>query len=453
MYRNRIVTILLVIFSISSFFFLFSYSEKDVFAQVSCPSNIDPDSIECLDYLTEQHGNLQKNQISIQKQIANEEYQQLSLQEKISYTENQITQTENEIKILEVEIAAHNIEIKLLEGAIAEMEDNVSLLSQEITQLKNSVNRRISESYKYSFVRPIELFLDIKNLSTVIRKSKYLVITRSQDKQYLEEYSKKVLGIKIEEKILAEKKGELQTARNEMDGEKVLLAESKENLSAQKTERESLLAQSKAKAAQLLAEMAQNKILQGQLDAQIAVLRNANIGTMVKKGPVGKGVFIGTLDKGRGFCGFSTGPHLHFGISSTATGQGFYANVPVWENGYLKWEGDGPVRDWDGKTPQPASSGSFLMPLTGSVVVTQNYHESDPSNFYAVDMVRADYFSTGGASVVAAAAGTLYRNKETICIKYDENRNCIERKDCGQDYVIIDHNNGLRTIYVHLTRE
>ena len=84
MNRNRIITILLVIFSFFSFFFLFNYSKEDIFAQTSCPSNIDPDSIECLDYLTEQLGSLEKASYHT-KQIANEEYQQLSLQENKLY--------------------------------------------------------------------------------------------------------------------------------------------------------------------------------------------------------------------------------------------------------------------------------------------------------------------------------------------------------------------------------
>ena len=69
MNRNRIVTILLVIFSFFSFFFLFNYSKEDIFAQTSCPSNIDPDSIECLDYLTEQLGSLEKKNRVYEEQI------------------------------------------------------------------------------------------------------------------------------------------------------------------------------------------------------------------------------------------------------------------------------------------------------------------------------------------------------------------------------------------------
>ena len=434
------------------FTLLSSYNIKPVEADSLCPSYMNPDSLQCLNYLEKQRAQIESQTTKAQKQLKDIEYQKLSLEEKIEYTGNLIAQMENDIKKLQLEISATDIEINMLEKDIKGKEDDISTLKQEIIVLSDTVSERVTESYKYSFLDSIAVFLDFQNAPAILRRIKYLEITREQDKAVLGEHTEKTSILEKEEERLSETKEELQEKRNLVENERVELGEQKLSLDAQKRERESLLAQAKAKERQLLAEMAQNKTLQSKLDAQIAVLRNQNIGDMVEEGPVGRGNLIGTLDKGRGYCGFSTGPHLHFGISKTATGQGFYANVPVWENGYLTWGGYGPVKEWDGKFPQPASSGSYLMPLTGSVVVTQNYHEGDSNNYYAVDMVRADFYSTGGAQVVAAAAGTLYRNKETVCTQWSGGV-CKAKKDCGQDYVIIDHHNGLRTIYVHLARK
>jgi peptidoglycan hydrolase CwlO-like protein len=148
----------------------------------SCPSTMNPDSIECLDYLRKKLAEINSQQGSLQKNLNNEQYQQLSLQEKISYINNQIAQTESSINLLEVEIAAKDLEIKLLNKEIQIKEDNLSVLKQETDVLKDTANKRITESYKYSFIGPFELFLDSRNIDTVLRKTKYLLETRVIDK-------------------------------------------------------------------------------------------------------------------------------------------------------------------------------------------------------------------------------------------------------------------------------
>ncbi|HNR53454.1 MAG TPA: hypothetical protein PKI16_03200, partial [Candidatus Dojkabacteria bacterium] len=190
MNKKRIIKILGILLFVTLSFVLLSkpiIPVSEVYA-VSCPAGINPDSIECLDYLRDQEEKLIKQQGSIQRQLGNEEYQQLSLQEKITYMTNQIEQTEKVIKSLEVEIAANDVEIKLLEKDILEKEDYISILRQETNILEQTVNQRITESYKYSFVGPLEIFLDVKSLSSALRRTKYLIATRSQDIVSLEEY-------------------------------------------------------------------------------------------------------------------------------------------------------------------------------------------------------------------------------------------------------------------------
>ncbi|MHC1716273.1 MAG: hypothetical protein AB9915_00020 [Candidatus Dojkabacteria bacterium] len=114
------LNIVLTIFLLLSFTFslVFFSSDKVIYAQTECPSNIDPNSQACVDYLNNQINKLQKERGTISKDLKEEEYQQLSLTEKISYMNKQITDTEKVIKTLEVEIAAHDVEIKLLEKSI-----------------------------------------------------------------------------------------------------------------------------------------------------------------------------------------------------------------------------------------------------------------------------------------------------------------------------------------------
>jgi len=444
--RDIVITIFLVIFSISFFFGLSSYYEELVIAQTSCPSYMDSNSEECFNYLQEQLGKLQKEQGAIEKQLKDEEYQQLTLSEKIAYIRNQISQTENSIRSLEIKVAAHNVEINLLEKTISEMEDNVSVLGQEISILESSVNKRVTESYKYSFVGPLELFLDVKNFSSILRKTKYLAITKSQDRESLGVYNQKVNEIKKEEMILAEKKADLVSKRNLLDEEKIQLAEEKAILSEQKSEREYLLALSREKQAELLAELKRNKTIQAELDQKILAYINANMGTMTKEGYVAKGGKIGYIYPKGNACSGSTGPHLHF-AASTTTSDSFYPNIDLYNGGYLRMgepSGIPPAADgWDWKL---LLAGKFAVPMIGpGVFITQDYH--DPNLNYIKDPLEYQYYATdlsklGGSAnttVVAAEAGYVKRGTDY----------------CGQDYVIIYHpdlhNTKYRTIYVHLT--
>jgi peptidoglycan hydrolase CwlO-like protein len=440
--KNILVIIGLVFFLIFSFIFLSSYKDEPVFAQASCPSSMDPDSSECLNYLYLQLEILREQEGTIQKQLEDEEYQQLTLSEKITYINNQITQTEKVIKSLEVEIAANDVEIKLFEEAITELEDNISLLKQEILILEESVTKRVTESYKYSYVGPLELFLDIKNLSNILRKTKYLAMTRSQDKKSLENYGVKIDDIESEERILAEKKADLQIARNSIEEERIELSETRESLSIQKVERERLLAESKAKQAELLVELKRNKEIQSQLDAKIIAYINAHMGEMVEEGYVAKGGKIGYIYPGGNSCSGSSGPHLHFGASTTSSGS-FYTNIDLYKGGYLAMGAPSGVPiapdGWDYKLLLP---GKYSVPIAGSgVYITQDYH--DPNLNYVQDYGETQFYATdlsklGGsanATVLAAEAGWVSRGRDY----------------CGQDYVIIKHPNGYRTIYVHLS--
>lgn len=433
--RNILVTIGLVFFLVFSFIFLSSYKDDPVFAQASCPSSMDPDSIECLDYLRNQLGLLEKQQGTIQKQLKDEEYQQLTLSEKISYINNQIDQTEKVIKSLEVEIAANDVEIKLLEEAIDELEESISLLRQEISILENSVTKRVTESYKYSYVGPLELFLDIKNLSNILRKTKYLAMTRSQDKKSLEDYGEKIDDIEIEEKILEEKKADLQVARNSIEEEKIELAESRKSLSLQKVEREKLLAESKAKEAELLAIYQQNIKKLADLDKAIINYINTHQSEIVDGGWVTTGMAIGRM----GNTGCSSGSHLHFGLNSGKKYDGwgyFYSDVNLFSNGYLQLGGNSFLywsRDnWWSPLILP---GSYRVPLSGNyILMTQDEHQGN-----AIDLVSYNQNAWGykneGAPVYPIMAGQLYKGVEGVC---------------GGKYALVHHTNGMVSVYLHL---
>jgi peptidoglycan hydrolase CwlO-like protein len=457
MKRTRFTTIFLIIFSLFSFLFILNYEEERVFAQTSCPSYIDPDpySQKCLDYMHEQLDKIEKEKGAVQKRLKDEEYQQLTLSEQISYINAQISQTETNIKSLEVEIAALDIEITMLEETISEMEDNISILGQETSILENSVNKRITESYKYSFVGALELFLDVRNLSTVIRKTKYISMTRTQDRMYLREYSAKMTTIKEEEKILGEKKSEVQIKRNSLDDNKIELANERKRLGSSKTEQSRLLAESKKREVALQTELATLTKEANEVTGviQTIILNKFRSGLI----PVDREVNAGDIIGYQGHTGFSYGSHLHFNLSGAGNGPlelGYFSIV----NGRIY-------------------GNNAIAPLGDGSILTYGYHQGyslDMIGSYSSDSLK---YTVGSGEVCCPSSIFSSYDRQRLCdVNFLSQGKCcvrpgqynlngegtpvraikagfvtrVETDVCGGKYVVIDHGGGEATLYLHL---
>ncbi|MDD2270159.1 MAG: hypothetical protein PHG60_01065 [Candidatus Dojkabacteria bacterium] len=392
----------------------------------SCPSSMDPSSIECLDYLRNQLNDLSRKNSSIQSQLSNEEYKQLSLSQKLDYIANQIEQTEKVIKSLEIELAAKNIEMKILEEKIEKTEDSIGLSRQEINQLEGTVNQRITESYKYSFIGALELFLDTKNLDQILRKTKYLLTTREKDAEQLESYASLVRELEVEEKELAKQRSELEATKLKMEEQQEELLIEKSNLDSQKVERERLLVQSKQKAAELEAQYVKNVKALSDLDTAIIAYINKYGDQAVNSGYVNGNTWIGRM----GNSGYSFGDHLHFSMNN-GTGDLCGGNINILGNQFIQGGGSWIV-GWDGWRWPYMYAGSLPLPIAGPhVIMSQNYHHGT-----AIDLIsyKADYSKNYGAPIYSVMEGQLYKGTDPY----------------GGKYAYIKHNNGWRSCYLHL---
>lgn len=432
------ITTLLILFG--SFLLLFPNFKQEVFAEASCPTYMNPISEECFSYLQNQLANIRNQQGNLQKLLKDEEYQQLSLQDKIAYINNLIAQTEQTIKSLQIEIAATDVKVRLLELEITKNEDIVSILKQEINTLSASVNERITESYKYSFINQFELFLDVKNLSSILRKSKYLATTRSNDKKALEIYTQAIFDLEKVEEKLKENKIQLELKIASREDEKRELATTKSELDKQKSERQSLLAESKVKEAQLAAQLQALIRQSNQVTEQIQAIAMTlyRTGQIKANTPVTTSTILGY----QGHSGFAYGSHLHFNLSGKSSGP--------FELGYFS-TGGGQLYSNNAKVP--AGEGSWL---------TQNYHLG-----YSIDMVGTytgfngqKYYvapnsvcCTGSLSYMGCipegnynlnGEGTpIYPIKPGVATR-------VVTDPCGGKYVIVDHGGGELTMYLHL---
>ena len=424
---KSIITTTFVLVLTTFFLFLMGYRDTKVSA-TSCPSYMDPNSDACYKYLLNQYNTLQQQQTTIQKQLTQEQYTQLSLEDKISYMTNEIEQTQNVIQSLEIEIAANQIQITMLKNDIQEKEDAIAVMKQEISVLEETVNQRVTETYKYSFLSPFDLLLDSKSFAQVLNKIKYLAATRTTDIASLEDYAQKATALKKEEDELDAQRLDLQTKEDAIQAETTDLANKNKDLQSQVSEKNNLLAQSQAKSAALLATLRQNKTVQVQLDAEITAYVNAHMQELLTYGfikSVKAGDVIGYADPNTGKC--STGPHVHFGIDSNSSGT-FSANVKPFPT-YLTWgAASGLPLASDGWNYPYVYSNQYHVPLNGSVIMTQDYHQG-----FAIDLSLMG--GTGNAPVLAASSGKLYRALDS---------------GCNQNYALIIQDDGRRTIYLHL---
>lgn len=428
------ILILITIFGL--IIILLSGYNRKVDAETLCPSNMPPESRECLDFLRKKLADVNKTQSSLSKKLANEQYQQLSLQEKITYITNQISESEKVIDTLHIEITAQDIEIKLLSKEIQEKEDDLSLLEQEINTLKETVNKRVTESYKYSYISPFELILDVKNFDEVLRRTKYLIETRSKDKSSLEQYSDKSVTLVEEEDLLAKQKAELQIKRNSIEEEKGRLISERNNLAAQKSEKDRLLAESLERGKQLLAQIDQFRNMQSSYDNAIMEYI-ANYGEkMAEYGWVTKGTWIGTVREGSSGC--STGTHLHFAIDTIGSNAwDGCGKLNTFGSGYLVKDSDYWWQSGSGWYYYYVKSGSMRVPLGGNVILTGTTHYakgSCTSPRYAIDITSTLWTNI---PVYAAMDGNLKKGVDS----------------CGDQYAVIENpDTGIRTSYFHMKR-
>lgn len=397
----KLKKIVLTITFILSFLFFTSFlatrKEQKVSADLTCPTNMT--QAQCLTYFQQQYNQLQQQQGSIQTQISNEQYQQLSLQDKITYMTNQITQTQNVIQSLEVEIAANDIQIKLLQSDIQDKEDSIGIMKQEISVLEGTVNKRVTETYKYSFLSPFDLFLDSKSFSEILSKTKYLIASRTQDISSLEDYSQKATALKKQQDSLTVQKAELQTKEDAILAERADLATQNKNLQSQVDEKNSLLAQSQQKEATLLATYQKNLKQLSDLDATI--IAYVGLGNLKNGTYVIAGTRIGSM----GNTGNSGGYHLHFSVRYGQSGNPCEGNVPIlnyFTVGTASWITGSDGWQWPYMYP-----GTWSLPIAGPLVVmSQDYHEG-----LAIDLIsfNANYSVNYGAPIYAIKSGVLYK--------------------------------------------
>lgn len=398
-------------------------SKVDAYS-TECPANYSDQ--ECLSYLKDQANKVTKDIGDLQNQLNNEEYAQLGLYQKISYKRSIIAEKEAEINKMEIEIEKNNLEIKILLREIETRQNEIDVASQEIERLKFDLKKRVRISYKYIQLSPIEILLNAEDFDSLSRRIKYLQKTKEKDEELLENMGSEIARLNHEKQVLAQKKRDVQTKRDEIEETKSVLFAEKDLLDQENSSLEVLLAESERKEREYITKIDESRIVQSALDAEISqILASLIDQDSFKSGEyVPAGGVIGVM----GSTGCSSGPHVHFSINSGTSYGGwgyFWGDVSPWA-GYLQ-KGPDYAYIYNGWTYYYVHSGSMVLPADYPVVLTQNYHQG-----MAIDLVS---LQQGGSAVYAAHSGLLIKGVESVC---------------GGKYAMIQGNDGKITIYLHI---